>query len=77
MLFQKIFFIEQKLLIQEKILADKRETLNLLKNILSKVDENYETIPLTDKNKLTALFEDLKDDNLSIEEQKMITLITD
>ena len=76
MLFQKIFFIEQELLKQENILAEKRKALNRLKNILSDIDENYETIPLTDKNKLTALFEDLKDDKLSAEEQKMITLIT-
>ena len=73
MIFRRIFEIEQALMQEEAALRKKKEALESIKALLAKTDLKSETI-LIDK-KMKQVFEELKENELSQEEMKVLLQI--
>ncbi len=75
MIYQKIFTTEQKIKSDLKKVIRRLVALNSIKKILSQIDNSVEIVTLTSPDKLKSLLSDLKGDDLSEYEKKVLNEI--
>jgi len=72
MIFQRIFSTEQKLKQEREANKKKLLALNNIKGYLNQIDHSFEIVPMGDLSRLNSLFIDLKEAELSDEEELML-----
>ena len=75
MIYQKIFTTEERIKSDLKSVIRRLVALNSIKKILNQIDNGSETISSTNPEKLKSLLSDLKGDDLSEYEKKVLNEI--
>ena len=72
MIFQRIFSTEQKLKQELEVNQKKLLALDNIKGYLNQIDHAFEVVPTGDLSRLSSLFVDLKEAELSKDEELMV-----
>jgi len=77
MIFQRIFITEQRLKQEQDTNKQKLQALDNIKGYLNQIDHSFEIVPMGDLSRLNSLFEDLKEAELSEDEELMLGEVFD